>query len=211
MSKKVTIMDYGLGNLFSVQHSFEHVGAEVEVTSDADKIKAADYLILPGVGAFKHGMEKLREAGLVETVLEYANSGKPLMGICLGMQMLFEASEENGEFEGLGLLKGRVQKIESPTDENLKVPHIGWSKLCKPESQDWSKTIFSNVSENDSFYFVHSYQGVCEDEANLLAYVDYQGVNVTAAVGAGNVYGCQFHPEKSSESGLNLCRNFLSL
>lgn len=206
MSGKLTIIDYGIGNLFSVARAFEHVGAEVTISSDAGVIKNSSHVILPGVGAFKRGMEELHSRGLVKAVQEYATSGKPLMGICLGMQMLFETGEENGTFVGLGIIKGKVSKIPTIGTDGaaLKVPHIGWTKIHK----NGEPKLLAGLADDNSFYFVHSYQAVCADD-NLAAYAIYGGNKITACVSNGNVFGCQFHPEKSAENGLKICRSFM--
>lgn len=197
MAKKVTIVDYGLGNLFSVGKAFEHIGAKVEMTSDAQKIIDSDYLVLPGVGSFKVGMRELENSGVIEPIKTHANLGKPLLGICLGMQMMMEASEENGDCVGLSLIEGTVKKIPAK-----KVPHIGWAEL--KSERDWTKA-------GEEFYFVHSYHAVCTHKENLLAIAEYEGLDITAAITKDNILGYQFHPEKSRDAGLNLCRDFLSL
>ncbi len=205
MNKKVTIIDYGLGNLFSVARAFESLGANVCITSNASEIAQAGHLILPGVGAFSKGMQELESRGFIEVIRKYAVSGKPLMGICLGMQMLFETGEENGEHNGLGIIKGRVTKI--PAEKNAKIPHIGWAKIIK----NGNPKILEGIGEEHSFYFVHSYRGICENPSDLAAFAIYGENKITASVEKGNVFGCQFHPEKSAESGLQICRNFLEL
>lgn len=197
MTKKVTIIDYGLGNLFSVSKAFEHIGAQVEITAEPEKIFNADYLVLPGVGAFNKGMQELASRNLIEPIKKYAASGKPLMGICLGMQMLFETGEENGVHQGLGLIKGRVVQI--PAD---KIPHIGWGAVSA--KQNWQ-------GAEKEFYFVHSYHAICTQENNLLATVSYKNLELAAAVKNGSVVGYQFHPEKSRNQGLELCKEFLCL
>jgi glutamine amidotransferase len=195
MTKTVTIIDYGLGNLFSVSKAFEHVGAQVEITADPEKILNADYLVLPGVGAFNKGMQELASRNLIEPIKKYAASGKPLMGICLGMQMLFETGEENGAHQGLGLIKGKV--IQIPAE---KIPHIGWGVV--DAKQPW-------LGSGKEFYFVHSYHAQCANSENLLGTVNYENIEVTASVKTGNVIGYQFHPEKSRSQGLDLCKSFL--
>ena len=200
---KLSIIDYGLGNLFSVSRAFEHVGAEISVVTKAEEIKTAGHLLLPGVGAFAKGISELKSRGLVEAIQEHAKSGKPLLGICLGMQMLFDTSEENGTYEGLGIIKGKGAKIP----DTLKVPHIGWTKLHK----NGAPRILADVADNDSFYFVHSYHGICDNPADLAAFAVYGSNKITAAIERRNIFGCQFHPEKSAESGLKICRSFLKL
>ena len=201
----IAIIDYGVGNLFSLCSSFRKIGAQITVTADPTLIDAADKLILPGVGAFADAAKKLRDSGLDIVIKEQAAKGKPIMGICLGMQMLFEKSYEYGEHEGLGLLKGSVVPMEGRIPENLKIPHIGWNAL---HFSNDSK-LFRYIKEEDCVYFVHSYYASdCED--SVIATAEY-GRELTAAVEQGNVFGCQFHPEKSGEVGLNILRSFCDL
>ena len=198
----IAIIDYGVGNLFSLRSSLAKIGADAVVTADPQVIAQADKLILPGVGAFADAAQKLRDSGLDAVIKAEAAAGKPIMGICLGMQMLFEKSYEYGEHEGLGLLKGSVVPMEGSIPETLKIPHIGWNAL---HFQRDSK-LFQYIRENDCVYFVHSfYASGCED--SLIATAEY-GKELTAAVEKGNVMGCQFHPEKSGDVGLNILRAF---
>ena len=199
----IAIIDYGVGNLFSLAASFRKIGAETVVTSDSEEIARADHVILPGVGAFGDAAAKLRESGLYSIVLEEAAKGKPLMGICLGMQLLFDYGEEFGHHQGLGLLHGRVVSMKKVIPATYKIPHIGWNTLhIKRKSP-----LFRYVEEGSHVYFVHSFfaEG-CDD--SLIATTEY-GAELTAAVAKGNVMGCQFHPEKSGETGLNILRGFL--
>lgn len=199
------IIDYGVGNLFSLTSSFEAIGADIKVSSSPEEIRAAERLVLPGVGAFRDAAEKLRASGLDTVIIDEVKRGKKLLGICLGMQMLFEKSYEYGEYAGLGLLKGEIRPIAEVIDEGLKIPHIGWNAL----SFHRESPLFRYLDEGDFVYFVHSYYAVgCED--SLLATADYS-VPLTAAVGKGNVYGCQFHPEKSASVGLKILKAFLEL
>ncbi len=201
----IAIIDYGVGNLFSLKSSFAAIGEETVVTSSPEVIKAADKLVLPGVGAFGDAVEKLESSGLVPIITEQANSGKPLLGVCLGMQLLFESSEEYGEHKGLGLLKGSILGMEGRIGKNLKIPHIGWNALhIKKENP-----LLKYVKEGDCVYFVHSFYAAVSD-GSLIATTDY-GEEITAAVASANVYGCQFHPEKSGEVGLNILRAFSEL
>lgn len=196
------IIDYGVGNLFSLRSSFAAIGEDAEVTADPERIRSADRVILPGVGAFEDAARKLRESGLDEVVREEAAKGKPLLGICLGMQMLFERSYEYGEHPGLGLLKGVIRPMAGRIPENLKIPQMGWNNLkIKKESP-----LLKYTHEGDYVYFVHSFSAV-ECEESLLATVEY-GEEITACVGKDNVFGCQFHPEKSSNTGLQILRAF---
>ena len=198
----IAIIDYGVGNLFSLVSSLKAIGEEAIITSDSEDIKKADKLILPGVRAFGDAIEKFEVSGLKDTVLQEVKNGKAILGICLGMQMLFEKSYEFGEYEGLGLLKGEVIAMNGTLPENLKIPHIGWNALkFKADNK-----LFSLINDGDCVYFVHSFYATgCED--SLLATTEY-GKEITAAVAKGNVYGCQFHPEKSGSVGLNILKAF---
>ena len=199
----IAIIDYGVGNLFSLKSSLKAIGFDAVVTNDIQTIQSADKIILPGVGAFKDASDKLFNSGLADVVIDEAKKGKDLLGICLGMQMLFEKSYEYGETKGLGLLKGTIQPLRDVIDEDLKVPHIGWNALNFVGEKS---KIFKYINEGDHVYFVHSfYASNCED--SLIATSEYSK-NITAAVGKDNIYGCQFHPEKSGEVGLNILRAF---
>ncbi len=202
----LAVIDYGVGNLFSLQCSLKKIGAEAVVTDDENIIRAADRIILPGVGAFGDAVRKLRESGLFDVVIEEAQKGKPLMGICLGMQMLFDKSYEYGEYEGLGLIEGEIVPLKGEIPQNLDVPHMGWNalKLCNGKSE-----IFKYINEGDCVYFVHSFFGVGCD-SSLIATAEY-GIPVTAAVGKGNIWGCQFHPEKSGDVGLKILKAFCEI
>ena len=198
----VAIIDYGVGNLFSLRSSFAAIGAEAEVTSDPETIRRADRVILPGVGAFGDAADKLRETGLDKAVQEEAARGKPLMGICLGMQLLFERSVEYGEHKGLGLLKGEIRPIAERIPADLKIPQMGWNALKIVRESP----LFKYTKDGEYVYFVHSYSAV-DCEGSLLASTEY-GADLTACVGKGNVFGCQFHPEKSGETGLRMLKAF---
>ena len=198
----IAIIDYGVGNLFSLCCSFGSIGADITVTSDAEVIKKADKLILPGVGAFADAAAKLRESGLDTVIKQEAAAGKPLMGICLGMQLLFEKSYEYGEHEGLGLLRGSVIPMQNVIPSDLKIPHIGWNALHFTRNSPLMKY----VKEGDCVYFVHSYfADGCDD--SVIATAEY-GAHLTAAVQRGNIMGCQFHPEKSGNVGLSILKAF---
>ena len=202
----VAIVDYGVGNLFSLKSSLENIGAEVIVTNDKNILSDADQIILPGVGAFEDAANKLRQTGLDTVIKELAAKGKPLMGICLGMQMLFDKSFEYGEHEGLGLIKGNVVPIKEYVSDDLKIPHIGWNPLIFKNNQS---PIFVNLKDGDCVYFVHSYFATdCEE--SVIATTEY-GAELTAAVANKNVFGCQFHPEKSGKIGLEILRAFINL
>ena len=202
----VAIVDYGVGNLFSLQSSLKAIGADAIVTADADVLRSAERIILPGVGAFGDAVNKLRATGLDKVVLEEAAKGKPLMGICLGMQMLFEKSYEYGEYDGLGLIPGAIRPISDVIPKDLKIPHIGWNALHFGTKQH---PIFKYLKEGDFVYFVHSYYGADCDES-VIATSEY-GAELTAAVAKGNVCGCQFHPEKSGPVGLNILKAFCEM
>ena len=198
----IAIIDYGVGNLFSLQSSFAAIGQDAAVTRDIEEIRRADRLILPGVGAFQDAAEKLRLSGMDRAVKEETSKGKPLLGICLGMQMLFERSHEYGVHEGLGLLKGEIRPIAERIPAGLKIPQMGWNALKIVKEAP----LLKYTREGEYVYFVHSYSATgCED--SLLAVTEY-GTDLTACVGEGNVFGCQFHPEKSGEVGLRILKAF---
>lgn len=197
------ILDYGVGNLFSLRSSFAVIGEESVITSDGAVIERADRIILPGVGAFKDAMEKLKASGLVSSLRKAAAKGTPILGICLGMQLLFEKSYEYGEHEGLGFLKGVVKPIPA---KGLKIPHMGWNALDFGGSKH---PLFKYLSQGDYVYFVHSYAAV-DCESSVIALTEY-GAPVTAAVAKGNVMGCQFHPEKSGDVGLKILKAFCEM
>ena len=199
----IAIIDYGVGNLFSLASSLASLGFDAVVTGDSAVIRKADRLILPGVGAFGDAADKLRETGLDDLIRDEVKKGKELLGICLGMQLLFEKSYEYGDHAGLGLLKGEVVPLEGMIDQTLKIPHIGWNalKYVKPDCR-----LFRGIREGDFVYFVHSFHAVgCED--SLSATSEY-GIPVTAVVAKDNVFGCQFHPEKSGKVGLAILAAF---
>jgi len=201
----IAIVDYGVGNLFSLQSSFAAIGAEVCVTADPAVLQQADKIILPGVGAFEDAANKLRAAGLDVLLKKLTAAGKPLMGICLGMQMLFEKSYEYGEHQGLGLIPGAVRPIRDVIPADYKIPHIGWNALRFHQESP----LLRYISEGDCVYFVHSYYAADCDDA-VIATAEY-GAPLTAAVARGNVYGCQFHPEKSGAVGLAILKAFAEL
>ncbi len=202
----IAIVDYGVGNLFSLVSSFHAIGADAVATSEPDVIRSAERIVLPGVGAFEDAAKKLFSSGLAEVVVSEAKKGKPLLGICLGMQMLFERSFEYGEHKGLGLIKGEVRPIAEVIPRELKIPHIGWNPLI---FTDKKTELFRYIKEGDCVYFVHSfYAAGCEE--SVIANAEY-GAPLTAAVAERNVFGCQFHPEKSGKVGLNILRAFCEI
>lgn len=212
-SPEVTIIDYGVGNLLSVRHGLEHCGARVNVSSDPDVILASPRVILPGVGAFADGMAELRRRDLDVVVREVAARGHALMGICLGMQMLMDTSEEFGETNGLGLIPGRVIAIPQHTADGRvqKIPHIGWSELVLPAKHgNWGNTVLESVGTGEAVYFVHSFMVMPSSDEYRIADCIYGGNRIAAVVGKANVIGCQFHPEKSGEVGLKILKQFLS-
>ena len=202
----IGIVDYNMGNLASVINAFEILGADIAVESDPSKLKDYDKLILPGVGAFGDAMEHLQSNGMDIAVKEYAKSGKPLLGICLGMQLLFESSEEFGNHQGLGLIEGKVVAFdESKFDHKLKVPHMGWNELFKQNDTP----LFNGLNDDFYLYFVHSFHAVCDDEYAIGK--TYYGYEFVSAVNKDNIYGIQPHPEKSHENGLKIIENFVKL
>lgn len=214
MTNRLVVIDYGVGNLLSVCRAFEACGAKVELTGAAERIAAADRLVVPGVGAFGDCTDELNRRRLVGPILEFIASGRPVLGICVGMQMLLSVGEEFGEHAGLGVVPGRVRAIPSTTADGCahKIPHIGWSALVKPSADtEWAGTILAGVAPGTTCYFVHSFTAEPQDARYRLADCGYNGRQISAAIRAGNVYGTQFHPEKSGEVGLRILRNFLAL
>lgn len=211
---KVAVIDYGMGNLLSVCRGLEHCGATVTVTADPDAILSAPWVVLPGVGAFSDGVAGLRRQGLDVVVREVAARGIPLLGICLGMQMLLDESEEFGTTAGLGLIPGRVVPVPSTTTDGhlQKIPHIGWNALVLPKGRDgWEGTPLQDIKPGESVYFVHSYMASPTNPDHRIADCFYGGMPVSAAIGRDNVFGCQFHPEKSGAVGLKILRKFLTV
>ena len=202
----IAIIDYGVGNLFSLKSSLAAIGADAFVSSNAAEIEKAEKIILPGVGAFGDAAKKLRDSGMADLLLKAAAKGKPIMGICLGMQLLFEKSFEYGEHEGLGLIHGEIRPISETIPKGLKIPHIGWNALKFTEKPS---RLFRYIKDGDFVYFVHSFAGAnCEE--SIIAKSEY-GAPLCAAVEEGNVCGCQFHPEKSGDVGLNILRGFCDM
>lgn len=211
---RVTVIDYGIGNILSVSRALEHCGAEVVLASDPLLIELADRLVLPGVGAFADGMAGLRERNMIDPLKEFARLGKPFLGICLGMQMMLDSSEEFGSHEGLGLIPGKVAAIPSTGVDGRphKIPHIGWNALELPEAGlSWSGTILEDMAPGATAYFVHSFTAVPERREHRLADCRYDGRTIAAVIRSGSLYGCQFHPEKSGETGLSILRRFIAI
>lgn len=204
----IAIADYGVGNIFSLVSSFKFIGADAYLTKNPDDLKTADKIILPGVGAFSDAAKKLRDSGMWDAITEETSSGKPLLGICLGMQLLFDRSFEYGEHRGLSLIHGDICAIEGDVSQDLKIPHIGWNPLIFPKDKPKSK-LYKYINEGDCVYFVHSYYGKnCHEYVS--AYSEY-GSLLTASVERENIYGTQFHPEKSGSVGLNILKAFSEL
>lgn len=201
----IALVDYDAGNMKSVEKALEYLGYEVVVTRDRDTIMKADKLILPGVGAFGAAMERIREYGLFDAIREYVSTGKPFLGICLGLQLLFEESEESPGVRGLGIIEGAIKKF--PTDTECKVPQIGWNSLSiNPKSE-----LFKGIREDSYVYFVHSYYAHATNESDVAATTEYAGCKVHAAIEKNNVFACQFHPEKSSDIGMKILTNFANM
>ena len=206
---RVVVIDYGVGNLLSVQRGLEHCGADVVLTADPDVVLQAERVVLPGVGAFGNAMQALGERGLVAALQQIARQGTPLLGICLGMQLLLDESEEFGVTRGLGIIPGRVLAIPLQTTAGVpqKIPHIGWNALVQAEST-WRDTLLADTVPGDATYFVHSFMAVPDDHAHRLADCVYGGHRIPAVIARGRTTGCQFHPEKSGEVGLTILRRF---
>jgi glutamine amidotransferase len=210
----VAILDYDLGNLNSVERAVRYVGGHPFITKDIDRILDAPRMILPGVGAFWDGMNNLNMKGLTDTVIQYADSGKPILGICLGMQLLMSEGHEFGLHKGLDLIKGKVVEFPKAHNNEYKIPHVGWSVVEAPGHDDesaWKKTILVGQKEGDLVYFVHSFIVVPEDKKVILARTEYGGHVFCSVIRSKNICGCQFHPEKSGEVGLNILKNFMQL
>jgi glutamine amidotransferase len=202
----IAIVDYNMGNLASVKNAFAKLGKDTVVESNPEKFKEYDKLILPGVGAFGDAMQHLIERNMVDAIREFAVSGKPMLGICLGMQLLFESSEEFGKHEGLGIIKGHVSAFDSSKfSEPLKIPHMGWNRMFTTDH-----ALFDGLDENHYLYFVHTYHVVCEDKDNIIGET-YYGYKFTSAVASKNIFGIQPHPEKSHKNGLKILQNFINL
>jgi glutamine amidotransferase len=211
---RVTIIDYGMGNLLCVARALEYCGTEVLVTSSPESIRHAERLILPGVGAFADGMAGLQERELIDPIREYAHTGRPFLGICLGMQMMLDSSLEFGTYTGLGLIPGAVEPIPATDLDGCphKIPHIGWNNLYySATATTWENTILADLSPASAVYFVHSYTAVPMQNECRLADCKYGGRIISAVIRSGSLYGCQFHPEKSGEIGLSILKKFISL
>jgi glutamine amidotransferase len=215
MTKRITLVDYGMANLLNVARAFEHCGAEVEVTEDPADVKTADRLVVPGVGAFQDSIHEVLTRGFGDAIRQYVGTGRPLFGICVGMQILFDVSEEFGEHQGLGILPGRVKAVPNLTTSGnpQRVPHIGWNHLVTPESgRDWQGSLLQPFEKDKlAVYFVHSFAAQPAVETDRLADCVYGGHRICAAVQRDNIMATQFHPERSGETGLAIVRRFLEI
>jgi glutamine amidotransferase len=214
VNRKVVVVDYGMGNLYSVTRAFESCGASVTLTASHEHIEGADRVVLPGVGAFEDGMKGMAQRGQIEPVKRYVASGRPFLGVCVGMQLLMDVGEEFGEHAGLGIIPGRCKAIPATTADGRphRVPHIGWNALVAPQGgADWSQGLLAGLPGQPAVYFVHSYAPVPAEDRHRLADCDYDGHRISAVIHSGNVHGCQFHPEKSGPNGLRILANFLAL
>lgn len=207
----IAIVDYDLGNVRSVENALAYCGAEVLLTRNHKELMGASGLILPGVGSFAYGASQLQKYGLFEVIKSFSESGKPILGICLGMQLLMSQGEEHGQTDGLGLIKGVVKSLREFDGLNGRLPHVGWNTLAKPEDCLWNETILNEVEEGACMYFVHSYAAIPTDPLNRLSETEFGGVRFCSSIRSGNIYGCQFHPEKSGEDGLRLIKQFVSI
>ena len=206
----IVIVDYGIGNVKSIINAFENQGRKTVLSRDRKVILEADGLILPGVGAFSHGMNNLNKYNLVAIIKEYVKTGKPLLGICLGMQMLLEESEEFGDTKGIGLIKGRVIKLPIEKSNKIKLPHISWNAIIT-KNIEWENTILNGIEPNSDMYFVHTFVAKPENDDEILSKTDYFNVEFCSSLKKDNIYGCQFHPEKSATHGLSIIKNFINI
>ncbi len=202
----ITVIDYGIGNIKSIYNAFNILGIKVKISKDRDVILKSDGLILPGVGAFKTGMDNLLKFNLDKTIYEFIDSNKPILGICLGMQLFFDSSNEFGKTKGLGVIKGKVKKLEI----EKKLPHVSWNSINKNITK-WDKTILDNIQQNEDFYFVHSYVVYPENKDEILSTTSYYSQKFCSVVKKNKIYGTQFHPEKSGEKGLKILKNFIRI
>jgi glutamine amidotransferase len=207
---KIAIINYDIGNVQSILNAFEKQGVNAILTREKNEILDADGVILPGVGAFSFGMGNLKKYNLINTINEYVKTNKPFMGICLGMQMLFEESEEFGKTLGLGLISGEVIKLPIQNSKFEKLPHVSWNELSQ-KNIGWDQTILNEIEENSDMYFVHSFIAIPKDDRHILSTTEYSGYEFCSSVKKDNIYGCQFHPEKSGKIGLKIINNFIKI
>mgnify|MGYP000844129760 FL=1 len=211
MKKNITIIDYGAGNILSVYRAFEHCGAKVNIVSKKSEIQSASFIVLPGDGSFSYASRKLKKLDFFHGLQSHVKKGNPLLGICCGMQFLLKSSEEFGNCKGLSVIDGKVIKIKKEKNERCKIPIIGWNKIKFIENKDKTLNKFKNVSDKKNFYFIHSYKAVPKNKKDILGYYEYGKQKINAIIGRNNVIGCQFHPEKSGQNGINLIKKFLLL
>jgi len=207
--KKIGIIDYGVGNIRSISNAFSKLNCKAILVDNEKDVMSCDGIILPGVGAFKHGMERLKNKNLDKILKSYVDTSKPFLGICLGMQMLFEKSSEFGEAIGLGFIEGNVEKFTS--QEGVKVPHIAWTAISSKKKDSWENTILKNIDIDCDMYHVHSYYAQPSNIDNILSFSMYNEFKYCSTVQKGNIFGCQYHPEKSGEEGLKIIKNFINL
>ncbi len=206
---KLVILDYNLGNIFSVKHACNFLGYDPIISADPSDLENADAVILPGVGAFKEAMVNLRESGLDQAIYKFVETGKPFMGVCLGLQLLFETSEEFSNATGLGLIKGEVLKLQYDMDKNLKVPHIGWTNIKSRNENEWADSPLEGLSNGEPMYFVHSYYVKPTEEDVILCETEFDETTFCSGVKKDNIFAVQFHPEKSADKGLIIYKNWL--
>lgn len=211
MKKNIIIIDYHLGNLYSVKNAFKKLNLDISISSNEDKIQNADALILPGVGAFKEAMTNLEKYNLINVIKNFIISGKPFMGVCLGLQLLFEESNEFENSKGLGIIKGKVSKLTFDSVNNIKIPHIGWNSIYKRNINDWNNTPLQDLKNGTDMYFVHSYHVKPLDESIISSYTNYNDLIFASSIKKDNIFACQFHPEKSAKEGLDIYSNWIKI
>jgi glutamine amidotransferase len=213
INKKIIIIDYQLGNLFSVNQCLKNIGIDAIISSNPEAIKNADALVLPGVGAYSDAMENLKKLGQLDSLKESISQGKPLLGICLGLQMLFDESEEFGKYEGLGIISGTVRKfpVEYINNKRIKIPQIAWNSIFPSVSGGWLETPLEDIKENEDFYFVHSFYVVPEDENIILSKSTYGNTTYASSILSDNIFACQFHPEKSAKEGIKIYKKWAKI
>ena len=210
--KKITIIDYGCGNILNLIRAIQFLGYEVETTHDEKKILNSSHVILPGVGAFGNAVKQLENYNLLNAILKYTKLNKPLLGICLGMQILLSESHEFGTHKGLGLIEGQVIKISNKKNKEIKIPHTGWNEIYpNNDNKEWKNKILSNSLIGKNFYFVHSFVCKTKNPSSTIAICNYSGITIPAIVSFNNIFGCQFHPEKSADNGLAVLKNFCEI
>ncbi|PHR62699.1 MAG: imidazole glycerol phosphate synthase subunit HisH [Robiginitomaculum sp.] len=209
MTVSVGVVDYGIGNVKSIIGALDKVGAQVILTDNPEQLLQSDAMILPGVGAFGHAMQQLKERNLDQVIREFTDSKRQFLGICVGMQLLFTTGEEFGEHAGLGIIPGTVSKISLKSESTAPLPHISWNELYAGDNQNWAGSILEGLGSGENVYFVHSYVGTPDCSQDILAVTEYDGLHLCAAVQHENITGCQFHPEKSGETGLKIIDNFI--